>query len=62
MFLEETIDSLDTEDDSGVSNDELEMTEKSTGHSATEPTKVPTSDGKTVRMIIYHLIFLHSDH
>lgn len=45
MFLEETIDSLDTEDDSGVSNDELEMTEKSTGHSATEPTKVPTSDG-----------------
>ncbi|KAG9485449.1 hypothetical protein GDO78_008495, partial [Eleutherodactylus coqui] len=44
MFLEETIDSLDNEDDSGVSNDELEVTEKSTNHLATEPTKVPTSD------------------
>ncbi|XP_069801466.1 specifically androgen-regulated gene protein [Dendropsophus ebraccatus] len=45
MFLEETIDSLDNEDDSGVSNDELEVTEKSNSHSATEPTKVPASDG-----------------
>ncbi|XP_067913362.1 specifically androgen-regulated gene protein [Heterodontus francisci] len=30
MFLEETIDSLDIEDSSGVSTDELEQTEKST--------------------------------
>ncbi|XP_073523006.1 specifically androgen-regulated gene protein [Phyllobates terribilis] len=45
MFLEETIDSLDNEDDSGVSNDELETTEKSTSHLTTEPTKVPGSSG-----------------
>ncbi|XP_056416667.1 specifically androgen-regulated gene protein [Hyla sarda] len=45
MFLEETIDSLDNEDDSGVSNDELEVTEKSNIHSAPEPTKAVASDG-----------------
>ncbi|XP_077151290.1 specifically androgen-regulated gene protein [Ranitomeya variabilis] len=45
MFLEETIDSLDNEDDSGVSNDELETTEKSASHSGTEPTKAPSSSG-----------------
>ncbi|KAM3935376.1 specifically androgen-regulated gene protein [Leptodactylus fuscus] len=45
MFLEETIDSLDNEEDSGVSNDELETTEKSTSHLETEPIKVPTSIG-----------------
>ncbi|XP_040279971.1 specifically androgen-regulated gene protein [Bufo bufo] len=44
MFLEETIDSLDNEDDSGVSNDELETTEKSTSH-VTEQSKVPSSGG-----------------
>ncbi|KAM4048407.1 specifically androgen-regulated gene protein [Anomaloglossus baeobatrachus] len=45
MFLEETIDSLDNEDDSGVSNDELETPEKSTSHSTAEPAKVTTSSG-----------------
>ncbi|KAG8589282.1 hypothetical protein GDO81_006332 [Engystomops pustulosus] len=45
MFLEETIDSLDNEEDSGVSNDELEMSEKSTSHTDAETIKVPTLDG-----------------
>ncbi|XP_075706785.1 specifically androgen-regulated gene protein isoform X2 [Rhinoderma darwinii] len=51
MFLEETIDSLDNEEDSGVSNDELETNEKSTNLSTTEESKVPTSgNDKTIPM------------
>ncbi|XP_063811252.1 specifically androgen-regulated gene protein [Pseudophryne corroboree] len=44
MFLEETIDSLDNENDSGLSNDELE-TEKTANISASEPMRIPPANG-----------------
>ncbi|XP_018419623.1 PREDICTED: specifically androgen-regulated gene protein [Nanorana parkeri] len=43
MFLEETIGSLDNEDDSGLSNDELETT-KGDSLLVSEPVKIPFSD------------------
>ncbi|KAM4699314.1 specifically androgen-regulated gene protein [Discoglossus pictus] len=49
MFLEETIDSLENEADSGLSNDEFEIGEKSPSLPNTDTMKIPpaSSDGKT---------------
>ncbi|XP_075471307.1 specifically androgen-regulated gene protein isoform X1 [Ascaphus truei] len=49
MFLEETIDSLDTEADSGLSNDESERGNKALSLPQSEPVWIPSSngDGKT---------------
>ncbi|KAM5181184.1 specifically androgen-regulated gene protein [Mantella aurantiaca] len=43
MFLEETIESIDNEDDSGLSNDEVETTNKVDNLMVSEPMKIPFS-------------------
>ncbi|KAM8976257.1 specifically androgen-regulated gene protein [Pelodytes ibericus] len=46
MFLEETIDSLDNEVDSGLSNDESESAQKLPGQPHLEPVRISPSDGE----------------
>ncbi|XP_072281266.1 specifically androgen-regulated gene protein [Pyxicephalus adspersus] len=46
MFLEETIESLDNEDDSGLSNDELETIQKADTLPVSEPVKIPAGNEK----------------
>ncbi|XP_053310389.1 specifically androgen-regulated gene protein [Spea bombifrons] len=45
MFLEETIDSLDNEVDSGLSNDESETAENIPSQPSSEPARIPPSSG-----------------